>query len=232
MAYEIHCMAALSRGDFETAYQAAIEISPAGVLRSHMPHALWVIFDLVESAMRTGRDSEARAHVAAAQEARLDQLSSRLALALAGAQALIAEDPLPLFDRAVALPDVGQWPFLLARVRLCHGEALRRHRHITHARRELTAAREVFDRLGAQPWTRRASDELRATGGPASEPSALTEQERTIARLAATGLSNKEIGERLALSPRTVAAHLYRTFPKLGINSRAALRDALSSLGL
>ena len=51
-----------------------------------------------------------------------------------------------------------------------------------------------------------------------------------MAQLAATGLSNKEIGERLFLSPRKVSAHVYRIFPKLGITSRAALRDALADL--
>jgi len=50
----------------------------------------------------------------------------------------------------------------------------------------------------------------------------LTGQEQQIARLAATGLTNREIGEQLQLSPRTVGAHLYRVFPKLGISSRAA----------
>jgi DNA-binding NarL/FixJ family response regulator len=92
----------------------------------------------------------------------------------------------------------------------------------------------VFDRLGARPWARRAANELRAAGltrSEAAHPAAtsLTAQEREIATLAATGLTNKEIGERLAPSPRTVAAHLYRTFPKLGITARAALRDALFS---
>ena len=48
-----------------------------------------------------------------------------------------------------------------------------------------------------------------------------------IARLAAEGLSNPEIGERLYLSHRTVGSHLYRLFPKLGITSRAQLRDTL-----
>jgi DNA-binding NarL/FixJ family response regulator len=58
----------------------------------------------------------------------------------------------------------------------------------------------------------------------------LTAQEQEIAALAASGLTNKQIGERLHLSPRTVGSHLYQLFPKLGIASRAALRDALASL--
>ena len=65
----------------------------------------------------------------------------------------------------------------------------------------------------------------RVTGGGAHS---LTQQEREIALLAATGLTNRQIATRLYLSPRTVSAHLYRIFPKLGITSRAALRDALN----
>jgi DNA-binding CsgD family transcriptional regulator len=59
---------------------------------------------------------------------------------------------------------------------------------------------------------------------------ALTAQEREIAQLAAAGLTNKQIGHRLFLSPRTVGGHLHRLFPKLGVSTRAALRDALNSL--
>ena len=61
-------------------------------------------------------------------------------------------------------------------------------------------------------------------------PASLTAQEREITLLAATGLSNKQIGERLFLSHRTIGAHLYQIFPKLGITSRAALRDALADI--
>ncbi len=64
----------------------------------------------------------------------------------------------------------------------------------------------------------------------AADLSALTRQERRIADLTAGGLTNREIGERMHLSPRTVGSHLYRAFPKLGITSRAALRDALGKL--
>jgi DNA-binding NarL/FixJ family response regulator len=55
----------------------------------------------------------------------------------------------------------------------------------------------------------------------------LTPQELQIAQLAATGLTNREIGEMLYLSHRTISSHLYRTFPKLGITSRGELRDVL-----
>ncbi|MFD6530940.1 response regulator transcription factor, partial [Streptomyces sp. NPDC060184] len=98
----------------------------------------------------------------------------------------------------------------------------------------LTQAAETFERLGATTWTERAHTELRATGTPApattTHLATLTWQERRIADLAAGGLTNKEIGERMHLSPRTVSSHLYRVFPKLGITSRAALRDALGKI--
>jgi len=75
----------------------------------------------------------------------------------------------------------------------------------------------------------------RACGGPGRtastlESAVLTPQQREIAQLAAAGLSNKQIGERLFLSPRTVSTHLYQVFPKLGVTSRAALRDALDGV--
>ena len=57
----------------------------------------------------------------------------------------------------------------------------------------------------------------------------MTAQELEIAHLAASGMTNRQIAERLYLSHRTVGAHLYRVFPKLGVSSRAGLRDALSA---
>lgn len=102
------------------------------------------------------------------------------------------------------------------------------------AREHLSAAAETFGRLGAHPWTDRANKELRACGIPVPARTlpggALTAQQWEIARLAATGLTNKQIGERLLLSPRTVSTHLYQLFPKLGVTSRAALHDALAQL--
>jgi DNA-binding CsgD family transcriptional regulator len=192
--------------------------------------------DLVEAAERTGRHAEATAHVAAMREANIAGLSSRLAL-VAGASAAIAEPDdgaLVLFEEALAIPGVDRWSFDLARVQLLYGERLRRKRAMTASRVHLSAALETFERLRAQPWATRASNELRATGQ--TKPRAgeyasasLTPQEREIAMLAASGLTNKEIGAQLFLSPRTVGGHLHRAFPKLGIATRAALRDALAT---
>jgi DNA-binding NarL/FixJ family response regulator len=86
--------------------------------------------------------------------------------------------------------------------------------------------------MQAAPWVARANTELRATGQlrtgrTAAGAGSLTAQEREIAILAAKGMTNKDIAARLFLSDRTVATHLYRVFPKLGIATRAALRDAL-----
>ena len=92
----------------------------------------------------------------------------------------------------------------------------------------LRSAQITFDLIGARSWSEQARSELRAAGErtQAQEFSAqnvLFAQELQIARLAAEGLSNREIGERLYLSPRTVGSHLYRIFPKLEITSRAQL---------
>ena len=103
------------------------------------------------------------------------------------------------------------------------------------SRVQLNAALATFERLGARPWVDRTTAELRATGQ--TKPRAgedvldrLTPQEFEIVTLAASGMTNKQIAERLFLSHRTVGGHLHRAFPKLGVATRAALRDALQAL--
>jgi ATP/maltotriose-dependent transcriptional regulator MalT len=230
-------LAALGRGESEEAYQHASAISPAGTLASHVPHALWVIMDLVEAAVRTGRHAEAAAHVAVVCDADVAALSPRLALVAGGSAAIAAPDPhaTELFEEALAIAGIDRWPFDLARVQLAYGERLRRAQAARQSRLHLTAALQTFERLAARPWADRAAAELRATGQTkprrqARDRDSLTPQELEIATLAASGLTNKQIGERLFLSHRTVSGHLHQTFPKLGITSRAALRDALASL--
>lgn len=114
-----------------------------------------------------------------------------------------------------------------ARTQLLYGEWLRRSRRRADARTQLTAAHETFERLGATPWTDRAGTELRATGQTVRRrsPAAprLTPQEMQVVRLVAEGGSNQEVAAQLFLSPRTVAYHLYKAYPKLGVGSRADL---------
>ena len=156
------------------------------------------------------------------------------ALGVYGASAITAPEShaSDAFERALSVPDAARRPFDLARVQLAYGEHLRRGRALAESRTHLAAALETFDRLGARPWADRAAGELRATGQTRPRTCnqvrlALTPQEQEIAMLAAAGLTNKQIGQRLFLSHKTIGNHLFRIFPKLGITSRAALRDAL-----
>ncbi|WP_405534769.1 LuxR C-terminal-related transcriptional regulator [Streptomyces sp. NBC_00075] len=235
-ASHARALAALGRARFEDAYRHASAISGAGEIASHVPTALFVVMDLVEAAVRTGRGAEAVAHAAAARESGIGAISPRLDMAVQASAAIAAADhgtAVDRFEEALAVPGTDRWPFELARVRLAYGERLRRARSTTEARAQLGAALDAFERLGARAWTARAGNELRATGQSARRldrhgPVSLTPQQREIALLAAAGLTNKQIGERLFLSPRTVSTHLYQLFPKLGVTSRAALRDALA----
>ncbi|MFI0241364.1 AAA family ATPase [Streptomyces sp. NPDC016845] len=229
--------AALTEGDYEAAYLHAIGITPPGTFRAYAHQAPRTLLDLVEAALHTGRAEQAHAHALAAEAAHLPGLSPRLALITYGALAMTTADPAEaetLYHRAETHPHAADHPYELARIRLAHGIRLRHTRGRKAARLPLTLAAETFERLGAPTWTERARAELLATGAsplaPSAELTALTWQERRIADLAASGLTNKEIGQRMHLSPRTVSSHLYRVFPKLGISSRAALRDALAKV--
>jgi DNA-binding CsgD family transcriptional regulator/tetratricopeptide (TPR) repeat protein len=237
-ARQVRALMAMSAADYESAYTEARSVSPPGEFAFGSPHAIELSFDLVEACVKTGRRDEAQAHVREMRRLGLSRLSSRCALNVAGCTALAAAkgDATTLFEIALATPDAATWPFEQARIQLAYGEHLRRTRgSAVDGRRLLTLALQTFDRLGAVPWSARAAAELRALPGARSRPAGanagrLTPQEREIAMLAATGLTNKEIAKRVYLSDRTVSAHLYHVYPKLGITSRAALRDALTHL--
>lgn len=228
-------VAAAGQQDWETAYREASAISPAGSFLPHRTMALKVVLELVEAAVRTGRLDAAAAHVSAARDAGIAEISGRLALTVGAAEALVADqDQAPeLYKAALATPDAHAWPFEQARVRLLYGQALRRSRATSAAREQLNEALREFEWLGAVPWAEMARGELRAAGVATLIPvqaGTLTAQELMIAEMAAEGMTNKEIAARLVMSHRTVGSHLYRIFPKLGITSRAGLRDALSRL--
>ena len=237
-AAHIRTLVALGRSDFDEAFAQATTITDAGTIESHVPMVSWSMLDLVGSGVRSNHRAEATAHVAAMQHANVAAISPRLALHTTAASALVApddRDASDLFEQALNIPEAERWPFDLARVHLLYGERLRRARATVDARTHLKIAEDAFVRMGARPWAARAGAELRATGEvkPRTRNAAveaLTPQELEIAKLAASGLTNKQIGEKLFLSHRTVSGHLHRLFPKLGVATRAALRDALESL--
>ncbi len=132
------------------------------------------------------------------------------------------------YQAAIRLYDDINRPMARARTELLYGEWLRRVRRRSESRGPLRGALRVFERIGAESWAERARAELRATGesvAAAAEPGGaqLTPQELQVVRLAAAGLSNRDIGAQLFISPRTVGYHLYKAFPKLGVAGRHEL---------
>lgn len=233
----IAVLTALADGDYPAAYSAAVRSGPAGTFAPYAHQAIDGLLDLVEAAVHAGRREAAVAHLVEATRLRMPEISPRMAALVTACSALAAPDDEagPLFESALAHPGLTGFPFEQNRIRLAYGMWLRRQRQTTPAREALTVAAEGFAALGAQPWEARARNELRAAGSAvvraAAGSATLSAQERTIAELAAAGLSNKQIAVQLYLSPRTVGAHLYRIFPKLGVTSRAALALALQELG-
>ncbi|MGW3291424.1 LuxR C-terminal-related transcriptional regulator [Streptomyces sp. NPDC001002] len=229
-------LAALAEANYTTAYaQFAHLFAPDGTpLHHHFSYL--AIADLAAAAVRAERHDEARTLLEHAL-ARLDPAPGpRLAQLTARARGLLAEPDSAEahFVAPLADPTGDTWPFERAQLQLDYGEWLRRRRRINDAKPLLMTALETFRRLSATPWTRRAESELRACGvtvrAPQNTPGALdglTAQQREIVVLAGHGLTNSEIADRLFLSPRTVASHLYRSYPKLGITGRHQLRDVI-----
>lgn len=234
-AHGVEALLSLGRGRYMEAFAHASSITPPGELQPYVPYALWTAQDLVEAAVRAGLRTEAARHVAALQDMEIPAISPRLALVTAGAAGMASTDGrfADHFEAALAVAGAERWPFELARIQLFYGQRLRLGRATAEARRHLSDAFDTFQRLDATPWSALAGKELRATGGARGKPqpggaAQLTPQQQEIAMLAAAGLTNKQIAERLFLSPRTVGTHLYQIYPKLGVTSRAGLRDALS----
>jgi DNA-binding CsgD family transcriptional regulator len=195
------------------------------------------VADLAAAAVRADRRMEGRDVIEHALSHLNGMASPRLEQVIARARGILA-DPAKAgvqFGTALCDPAGDQWPFERAQLRLDHGEWLRRRRRINDAKPVLTEALATFRRLGARSWAQRTEAELRACGVAVAGPlgdrdalSGLTPQQRQIVRLASDGLTNRQIGDRLFLSPRTVSSHLYRSYPKLGVAGRNQLRDVIA----
>jgi len=192
------------------------------------------LLDLVEAAAGSGQSGRLTDVIADLEAISTHSEPPILRLSLACARPLLAGDDQaePLFTAALA-QDLAGYPFLRARTLFSLGRWLRRRRRSSESRAPLRESVALFDALGAAAWSRRARQELRATGERVGRRAPdlrdrLTAQELQIAQLAAEGLSNRQIAERLFLSPRTIGGHLYRIFPKLEITARAQLRDAFT----
>jgi DNA-binding CsgD family transcriptional regulator len=226
---------ALARERFGDAYEHLVRIfDPAGTAFHPFVRG-WAIADLADAAVRGDGDLDAvRGHLAEWEQVAAATRAPHLEVQVAYAAAILAPDAVAErhFRAAIAAAQA-EWPFYVARTQLAYGAWLRRRRRMTQSRAPLREAVETFDALGLLRYAERTRRELRASGETVRrrEPGAwaqLSPQELQIAQLAAEGLSNREIAEQLYLSHRTVESHLYRLFPKLGVTSRAQLRDALS----
>jgi DNA-binding CsgD family transcriptional regulator len=227
-------LAALAGGRYENAYASAERLFDPADSAYHPVISSWLIADLADAARHIDRLDDARARVAQVEEVVGDRPGTWIALVLGHARALLAEPAQAgeRFEEALT-SDLKRWPFQRARIQLAYGQWLRRQRRVAESRAVLRAARDTFDALGCVPWGEQARRELRASGERSRQPvvearDQLTAQELQIAQLAAKGLSNREIGQRLYLSHRTISTHLYRLFPKLGVSSRAELSTALT----
>jgi DNA-binding CsgD family transcriptional regulator len=227
---------ALARERFSDAYEHLVRIfDPAGVAFHPFVRG-WALADLVDAAVRGDGDLDAvRGYLAEWERVAMETRASHLEVQVAYAVAILAPDAVAeKHFRAAIAAGQAEWPFYVARAQLAYGVWLRRHRRMTQSRAPLREAAETFDALGLLRYADRARRELRASGERVRRRvpggwAQLSPQELQIAQLAAEGLSNREIGEQLYLSHRTVESHLYRLFPKLGVTSRAQLRDALEA---
>ena len=219
-------------GRYEQAFAAVREaVDVAAYSELSTPSA---VAELVEAAVRVGEQGIAGR---ALERLTLTTRPSGSDWALgveARSRALISEGDVAerLYEEAVERLKRTRVRVQLARTHLVYGEWLRRERRRVDARGQLRTALEMFASMGAEAFAGRAERELLATGERARKRRVemrdeLTAQEAQVARLARDGLSNPAIGERLFISPHTVAYHLRKVFSKLDISSRSQLGRVL-----
>jgi DNA-binding CsgD family transcriptional regulator len=222
-------------GRYEDALAAAERAAEAaGVLGP----AILLLAELIEGAARSGHAGRATGPLAQLAEI-AHAVGTDWALGThARAAAMLAEGEAVerLYREAIERLSHVKTSATLARAHLLYGEWLRREHRRIDAREQLRVAYTMLSDMGMEAFAERARRELLATGETVRKRTVetldeLTPQEVQVARLAADGQTNPEIGAQLFLSPRTVEWHLTKMFGKLGISSRKQLRSALSNVG-
>ncbi|TWP53994.1 AAA family ATPase [Lentzea tibetensis] len=226
-------LAALGSGRYAEAYEHLCRMHDPADPAFHVALRCFAIGDLAEAAAHGGRHEQVRDVLADVEQLARVTSSPALHAGLRHARAVLADDTSAeaLYEAALR-EDMPRWSFTRARTQLAYGGWLRRRRRPAESRAPLRAARNAFDALGVIPWSECARQELRASGETSRHRTSdardrLTPQELQIAQMVAEGLTNREVGQRLYLSHRTVSSHLHRIFPKLGITSRSELNTAL-----
>jgi DNA-binding CsgD family transcriptional regulator len=218
-------------GRYEDALTAA-----SSAYEEPVVYSTWIGTELIESAARSGHPERAARALENLGEMASAAGTDWVLGVGARCRALLAdgETAEDFYRASIGHLQRTRQPVDLARSHLVYGEWLRREGRRIDARQQLRVAREMFDAIGAVAFTDRAARELAATGEtfrkrPADNglASDLTVREAQIARLAAGGLSNREIGEQLFISHRTVGYHLGAVFSKLDVANRTQLGNAL-----
>jgi DNA-binding CsgD family transcriptional regulator len=192
--------------------------------------------DLGDALLATGDRDGVRPLAARLRAEAVPGLHLPLAIA-ARLEAVIAADDAfeEPFTAALAEHEPAGVPFERARTLLALGARRRRARGGGDAKGPMQEALDAFARMGATPWAARARDELRLGGAPRSavvsgDPAAvLTGQEWRVAELVVQGMTNREVGAALFLSPKTIEHHLSAIYRKLGVRSRTELAGALGA---
>jgi ATP/maltotriose-dependent transcriptional regulator MalT len=199
------------------------------------PQCAWAVAFFAEAAALSRRVEEARVVLGQLEELTAFTTAQSVRRAMALARAVLADENAAEWrlEQARKLAPAGS-PWYRARLDLTYGSWLLSRRQIAAARDALRSAHGTFEALGAAAWAARASRKLAESGQqarpqPAYAWAKLSPQELQVAHLAAEGLSNREIGERLFLSHRTVGSHLNRVYPKLGVHARIELRAVLAA---
>jgi DNA-binding CsgD family transcriptional regulator len=218
-------------------YDKALEGARTACDHDDLGFSPYALVELIEAAARTGSP-------AVAAEA-LDELEQRTLAAgtdwalgiLARSRGLLAVGEAADAYYNEAIERLGRTRIVVdvARAHLVYGEWLRREHRRFDARVQLRLAHDMFHAMGAEAFAERARRELVATGERARERTVtahadLTPQESQVARLAAAGRTNPEIGSELFISSRTVEYHLRKVFTKLGLTTRRELRTVVAQL--